>query len=162
MNSSPTAVASPIGETHPLTVEDLLAVRSVARVELSPDGKHMLIVTRGTNLTANIPTSNTYLSETRPGSELQSLPAEAAQGQWQADSRAVTFLRPGQDCTQIWRIAVDTRQAIAQPGACLPAKGRMLTTFHWSADGRFLAFISQPPPNDALQEFSQRLVAMPQ
>jgi dipeptidyl aminopeptidase/acylaminoacyl peptidase len=162
MNSSPAAVVSPTGETHPLTVEDLLAVRSVARVELSPDGKHMLIVTRGINLTANVPTSNTYLSETHPGSELQSLPAEAAQGQWQSDSKALTFLRPGQDCTQIWRVAVDTREAAAQPGACLPAKGRMLTTFHWSADGRFLAFLSQPPPNDALQEISQRLVAMPQ
>jgi hypothetical protein len=162
MNSSPAAIPPPTPETHPLTVEDLLAVQSVARVELSPDGKHVLIVTRGTNLTSNIPTSNTYLSETHLGSELQALPAEAALGQWQADSRALTFLRPGQDCTQIWRIAVDTRQAAAQPEACLPAKGRMLTTFRWSADGRFLAFLSQPPPNDALQEISQRLVAIPQ
>ena len=164
MNSSTAAISVAIAAagTHPLTVEDLLAVRSVARVDLSPDGKRMLVVTRGTDLAANMPTSNSYLSETHTGSELQPLPAEAVQAQWQADSRALTFLRPGPDCTQIWSIAVDTRQTAPQPGACLPSKGRMLTTFHWSADGRFLAFLSQPPPNDALQEISQRLVAMPQ
>ena len=146
---------------HPLTIEDLLTVQQVSRVALSPDGKRVLIVTQSVDLAANAPISKVYLTDARAGHELKPMPPEAAEAQWQSDSEALTLLKPSGECTEVWRVPVGTRQLVRQNDVCLPSKDRILTSYRWSADGRYLAYLAQPLPKDELSVYSSRATALP-
>lgn len=147
---------------HVLTIEDLLAVQHVARVDLAPNAKQVLLVTQGVSLASNAPVFKVYVAATRGDGDLLPLPPEAAQAQWQADSKALTFLRPSGECTQLWQIAITTRQSARLGETCLPSKDRTLISYRWSADGRFLAYLSQPVTQDALAAFSAKATALKQ
>src|SRR5882724_9029235 len=77
---------------HALAVEDLLAVQQVSRADLAPNAKQVLLVTQSLSLPSNAPVSKVYVAATRGDADLLPLPPEAAQAQWQADSKALTFL----------------------------------------------------------------------
>ena len=154
--------AETANSTHPLTVEDLLAVRTVSRVDLSPDGKWVLIVARGTNLAENTPSVDVYIQRTRAGSEMQSLPPLAEHAVWRADSQALTVLRSNADCTQVWDIPVTTHEPSPQSDRCLQPSGYKFSAVRWSADGQFLAFLAQLPQKNELGTYIKRAAEAPQ
>lgn len=148
---------------HRLTLEELFSVRLVSRLDLSPDGAHVLIATQGKSLEKNEPTSELFLASTeQTDGDLLVLPPEAAHATWQPDSHGLTFLKTTPGCIQVWHIPVGTRKPVAQRHTCLEPRGREFTSYGLSPSGRFLAYLAQEPAHDAVQSFIKRVTSLAQ
>ncbi len=105
--------AVPAVESHPFSVNDMLAMERISDPRVSPDGTEVVFVLRTTDLEANKGRNDLYLVQT-DGSGLARLTSHEAgdtSPRWSSDGKSIYFLSTRSGSSQIWRIAPDGGEA---------------------------------------------------
>ncbi len=104
---------NPSVETHPFSVQDMLAMDRISDSRVSPDGKWVLFNVRETDLKADRGRTNIWLVGT-DGSGLRRLtshPAADFSARWSPCGKCVFFLSTRSGSSQVWRIRIDGGEA---------------------------------------------------
>jgi dipeptidyl aminopeptidase/acylaminoacyl peptidase len=123
-------------ETHPFSVQDMLAMERVAEPQVSPDGKRVVFAVSRTDLGANRRRSELYLVGS-DGTGLARLTSHDSGSDsspaWAPDGKSVYFLASRSGTSQVWRIRTEGGEAEAVTS--LPVD---VNAFLLSPDGRML------------------------
>jgi dipeptidyl aminopeptidase/acylaminoacyl peptidase len=149
--------ASEGGETHPFSIDDMLAMDRISDIQVSPDGSWILFNRRVTDLEANRGRSDLWLVGT-DGNNLRRLtthPAADFNGLWSPCGSCIFFLSSRSGSVQIWRIKVDGGEAVQVSDLPLDAGNLVM-----SSEGNFLAFTMEVYPGKTVQETAAKLAAI--
>lgn len=110
-------ILGPVGacqaETHPFTVQDLVAVERLGNPQVSPDGQSVVFTTTKADLEANRFRSDLMLVGT-DGKGLLRLtthPEDDGNPRWLPNGRELVFLSSRTGVSQVWRIRIDGGEA---------------------------------------------------
>ncbi len=139
--------ASPQARRAP-TVDDLLALKSVGGVRLSPDGRWAAYSVTEADLKQDAYVSQIWLAETASGRVFQLTRGEksCANTEWSPDGRWLTFTSSrGGDKSQLFAIRPDGGEAVVLTKSETGVGG-----YEWSPDGHRIAYVtSDPTPKEA-------------
>ncbi len=150
MSSEMKTAKAQIG-TRPMTVEDLLAVKSVGGLKLSPDGKKAVYSVSALDKTTGKSNSDLWVAEvSRSGSphRLTTNLASDSEPAWLPDNRTVVFLSSRSGSSQLWAIEIDGGEARQITSLPLDIAGGPVV----SPDGKLAAFPVRVYPGKSLQE----------
>ncbi len=131
------AMTDSAAAAHPLTIDDLLAMRRVSDPHISPDGKSVVYAMTTVDREKNTSTSTIWLAPTDGGSprQLTGGPKHDKHPRFSPDSRQVLFESDRSGDNQLWIIDLSGGEA------------RQLTTIAseatkgiWSPDGKWVGF----------------------
>lgn len=135
-----------------LAVDDLVQIRNISDLQLSPDGRWMAYTVEQADVQAD--ESRTQLWKVgwdgKERLELTHGPASVSQPRWKPDGTALAFLaerpdghekKPG---TQVW--VLDARGGEARPLTDLRGE---ISSFEWSPNGRRLALVMREAAEDS-------------
>ena len=153
--------AVPTDQTHPFSVNDMLAMDRLSDPQVSPDGKWIVFVLRVTDLEANRGRTDLWLlgADGTGLRRLTSHPEGDSNPRWTPDGKSVFFISTRSDSSQVWRIPIDGGEA--QQVTDLPLDvGNLLV----SPNGNHIAFTMEVFPDcktiaqtkDKLDEIKQR------
>jgi len=153
--------AVPTDQTHPFSVNDMLAMDRLSDPQVSPDGKWIVFVLRVTDLEANRGRTDLWLlgADGTGLRRLTSHPEGDSNPRWTPDGKSVFFISTRSDSSQVWRIPIDGGEA--QQVTDLPLDvGNLLV----SPNGKHIAFTMEVFPDcktiaqtkDKLDEIKQR------
>jgi len=128
---------NPAAQTHPFTVQDLVAVERLSSPQISPDGRWVVLTTTRADLDANRFRSDLLLVRS-DGTGLRRLtthPEDDSSPRWLPDGREVVFLSSRTGISQVWKIRIDGGEAQAVTNLPIDA-GNLLA----SPDGTHVAF----------------------
>ncbi len=151
------ALAAPASAAlKPWTGDDILALRTVAEPQLSPDGRWLAYVVQELSADGSEYQTDVWLAPLPAGEprRLTASPAADEHPRWSPDGRTIAFLsdrpRPGvkdepgdEGKRQIWLIRPDGGEAWVlshAPGG--------VSDFEWSRDGRQIAYLSREPKSE--------------
>ncbi len=108
-------------DTHPFSVDDMLAMERISDPRVSPDGSRVAFTLRATDMAANRGRLDLWLAAT-DGSWIRRLTShEAADqaGRWSPDGRTLYFVSTRGGSAQVWKIGVDGGEAeqVTRPAA---------------------------------------------
>ncbi|WP_420636041.1 prolyl oligopeptidase family serine peptidase [Candidatus Palauibacter sp.] len=141
-------------DARPMTVEDVLELKSLSQLSMSPDGRWVAYVVTGRDM-----------EEDRQETDVWVVPATGGP----ADARQLTF-RPGSDDSPVWHPSGDwlafssDREGERQVYGIRPDGGEawQVTShetsvggFRFAPDGRRLGFTASPPPTEADRELEE-------
>ncbi len=129
--------AQPVGQTHPFSVHDMLAMDRISDPQVSPDGKWIVFVLRKTDLEENIGRTDLWLVGV-DGSGLRRLTSNQEKDfnpRWMPDGRSVCFISTRSGSAQIWKIQIDGGEAEKVTDEPLDV-GNLVV----SPDGKHIAF----------------------
>jgi len=141
-------------ESRPITVEDVLALRSLSQISVSPDGQWVAYVV-----------TERDMEEDRQETDVWIVPAAGGPG----DARQLTF-RPGSDDAPVWHPSGEwlafssDREGVRQVYGIRPDGGEawQVTShetsvggFRFAPNGRRLGFVSSPPATEADRELEE-------
>src|SRR5215203_3175352 len=93
-------------QTHPFSVQDMLAMDRISDPQVSPDGRSVVFAVRATDLAANRGLTDLWLVGT-DGAGLRRLTSHAASDvnpRWAPDGKTIYFLSTCSGSSQIWRL----------------------------------------------------------
>ena len=130
-------VAATAAQTHPFTVQDLLAVERLSGPQISPDGRWVAFTATQADLDANRFRSDLLLvgSDGHGLRRLTTHPEDDSSPRWLPDSREVVFLSSRTGTSQVWKIRLDGGEAQAVTNLPIDA-GNLLV----SPNGTHIAF----------------------
>jgi dipeptidyl aminopeptidase/acylaminoacyl peptidase len=139
------AAAGAQAAKRPMTFDDILGLRSLAGVEIAPDGKSVVYGVSGWERAGDAPVrrSHLWLAAVAGGAPRQLTFGDRGESspKWSPDGRSVAFLsvRGGgaEEKSQIWVLPVDGGEARQLTHARDGAEG-----FVWSPDGSQVAYLS--------------------
>lgn len=137
-----------------MTVEDLLAVRNVGGVKLSPDGKLAVYSVSALNKETGKSNSDLWVAVVnRDGMPRQLTTSVSADSEpaWLPDNRTVVFLSSRSGSTQLWKIAIDGGEAQQVTHLPLDVAGGPVV----SPDGKLAAFPVRVYPGKSLKETAE-------
>lgn len=129
--------------THPFSVNDMLAMERISDPQVSPNAKWIVFVLRKTDLEANRGRTDLWLVGT-DGSGLKQLtshPANDFNARWLPDSKKILFLSTRSGASQVWQISVDGGEAEQIAQQSLDVGNLVL-----SPDGKHIAFTMEVFP----------------
>ena len=105
-------VPAQAADTHPFSVQDLLAMSRLSDARVSPDGTRVAFTVSVPDLEKNTSHSEIYLAAVDGSWVKQLTAAEASSGQarW-ADSRTIFFVSARTKLDQVWKLALDGGEA---------------------------------------------------
>ncbi|MBI1325347.1 prolyl oligopeptidase family serine peptidase [bacterium] len=139
------------GGLRPMTVEDLLAVKSVSGLKISPDGRMAVYsVTEPDKATGKSISNLWYSIISREGSpkRLTTTSARDSEPVWAPDGKSIYFLSTRSGSAQIWNIAIDGGEARQVTKLPIDVAGGPAI----SADGKLLAFPARVYPGKSPKE----------
>lgn len=139
-------------QRRPVTIDDLMRIKTVTDAEISPDGSRILYVVSVPNVEKNEHNSDIWLVSAAGGEPVQvtNSPKMDQSPRWSPDGKTVAFLsaRDGAPNVYLW-----------SPSGGEPQKLTSAETgvheFAWAPDGRRIAFLSADPPSDAAKKEEQ-------
>jgi len=134
---------------RPVTVADLMALRSISDVRISPDGSRVAYVVSQPSLEKDEHEAVLYLVPAAGGgpvrltwgTRLFNKPRPAPHLRWSPDGTRLSFLAFAGDLPQVF--ALDLRGG--EPRA-LTASPQGVSEYAWAPDGRWLAFLAPDAP----------------
>src|SRR5215203_1497830 len=136
-------------QTHPFSVQDMLAMDRISDPQVSPDGRSVVFAVRATDLAANRGLTELWLVGT-DGTGLGRLTSHAASDvnpRWAPDGKTIYFLSTRSGSSQIWQIAVDGGEPSQVTTLPLDAG-----SFRISPDGTRIAFSAEVFPGKSIDE----------
>jgi len=144
------AAAATPAEVHrrSVTVDDLMRVRSITDVRISPDGERVAYVVSTPSLPKNEHETALYVIDVRGGEakrigesvRIFNTPLPAARLRWSPDGSSLALLGFAADKPQVFSIPVAGGDAKALTDA---PEG--VGTFEWSPDGKSIAYLTRDP-----------------
>jgi len=131
------------------TVDDLLHLKTVAGVQISPDGEWVAYGVTEADFDQDAFVTSVWLAPVGGGQPYQLTQGKksATAFKWSPDSRWLAFLSPRKDDkNQIFAIRRDGGEALQ-----LTASETAVSGFDWSPDGRRIAFWAPEPDSKALK-----------
>ena len=139
---------------RPPTVEDLLAVKTVGSIALSPDGRFVAYGVREADFAQDAFVTRLWLAPTVGGAPYPLTAAGKSAGtvRFSPDGRFIGFLsaREG-DKDQIFVIGAEGGEAIR-----LTKSETAVADFAWSRDGKQIAFVAPEPDAQALKDRKEK------
>ena len=141
------SVPSLIAQTpRPVTVDDLMSLRSIFDVRISPSGDSVAYVVSTPDLVANVQEARIFVVPSRGGSPTRIAPEArvfapalpAARLRWLPDGQRVSFLAMIDNRPQV--VTATIAGGAAMPVTTAPTG---VVTYEWSPDGRQIAYISR-------------------
>ncbi|MBK5296879.1 MAG: S9 family peptidase [Vicinamibacteria bacterium] len=137
-----TVVAVPTADdaTRVPGIEDLLTLRTVGGVQISPDGKWVVYAVTETDLDQDAYVNQLFVVPAVGGPSIQLTRGakSATSAQWSPDSQWVAFLSPrASDKNQIFAIRPDGGEAVQ-----LTKSETAVNGFEWSVDGARIAYLA--------------------
>ena len=138
--SSPSAAV----EKRPFTFEEMIKIRRVSDLQLSPDGKWLAFTVTVADLEMSKLNRNIWLMPASGGE-----PRLLTQGsqnnerpRWSPDSKRIVFVTNRSGISQLRTLSIDSKEENPVNTGGLEASGVL-----WSPDGRNLAFVSNVYPD---------------
>jgi len=148
------ALAPLVSDTHPFSIEDMLAMQRISSPALSPDQRWIAFEVRTTDVEANRGRFDLWLAAV-DGSATKQLTFHEANDtspRWAPDGKSIYFLSSRSGSSQIWRIAIDGGEAL--PVTKLPLD---VDTFKLFPDGKRVALSMEVYPDaKTLAETAER------
>ena len=129
--------AACLGQTHPFSVHDMLAMDRLSDPQVSPDGSWIVFVLRETELEANKGRTDLWLIGV-DGTGLRRLTSHAegdSNPRWAPDGKSIWFLSTRSSSSQVWRIRIDGGEAEQVTNELLDVANLIV-----SSDGNRIAF----------------------
>jgi dipeptidyl aminopeptidase/acylaminoacyl peptidase len=136
--------ATPAGQTHPFSIDDMLAMDHISEPQVSPDGRRIVFVLRKTDLEANVGRTDLWLIGT-DGTGLRRLTSHLSKDfnpRWAPDGKSVWLLSTRSESSQVWRIRTDGGEAQQVTDEPLDV-GNLVV----SPDGKHIAFTMEVFPD---------------
>ncbi len=148
-------------QTHPFSVQDMLAMDRLSDPQVSPDGKWIVFTLQETDLEADKGRTDLWLLGTN-GTGLRRLtshPEGDSNPRWAPDSKSLWFISTRSDSAQVWRIRIDGGEARQVTDLPLDVANLLV-----SPDGKHIAFTMEVFPDcktaadtkDKLDKIEQR------
>ncbi len=134
---------------RPMTVDDLLAVKSVSDPQLSPDGKLVAYVVSAVDVEKNKSNSDLWLVPVEGGEpkRLTTSPGADNHPRWSPDGKTIAFNSDRSGSTQIWLLPLDGGEARPLTKLPIDASGPI-----WSPKGDKIAFAAEVFPGKSPEE----------
>jgi dipeptidyl aminopeptidase/acylaminoacyl peptidase len=125
------------------TPDDMLKVRSVTEVQVSPDGRRVAFTVTQHDLETSEPVSQIWVARTDGTQSLQLTRGTRSSNspRWSPDGKRIGFLSARSGATNIWVITLavgDSEQITGSQSG--------VSAFRWSHNGQFLAFTAPTDP----------------
>jgi dipeptidyl aminopeptidase/acylaminoacyl peptidase len=137
------------------TIDDLLAIKSVGSVKISPDGKWVAYTVSQADFKADAFINHIWIADPATGRKYQLTRGEKSAGNiaWSPDSHWLAFTsnRVG-DKNQIFAIPPDGGEAVQ-----LTKVETGVNNFEWSPDGKSMAFTASPSKKDVTKNRKEHL-----
>ena len=143
-------------DTHPFSIQDMLAMDRISDWQVSPDGAHVVFAVSVTDRQANRRRSDLFIAgiDGSGGRRLTTDPANDTQPRWNPDGKSLYFISSRSGSPQVWQLAVDGGQA--KPVTKLPVGVNALKV---SPNGRYLVLSMAVFPGKSLEETKKILDA---
>jgi dipeptidyl aminopeptidase/acylaminoacyl peptidase len=145
---------APAADERPMTVDDLLAVKSVGDPRVSPDGKTVAYVVSEIDRDAGKTNSSLWLvpSDGSAGPRrLTTAPGTNNHPRWKPDGSAVAFLSNRGGSSQVWLLPLDGGEA--SQVTKLPID---VTGFVWSPKGDAMVLTAEVYPGSSPEETAKK------
>jgi dipeptidyl aminopeptidase/acylaminoacyl peptidase len=139
LTASPLAFAQ---SKRAMTIDDVMAMRTVSDPRLSPDGRQVAFVVTAADMQTNARNSDVWVISVEGGEarRLTFSPKRDDAPRWAADSRRLAFISDRDGKAQVYLIAVDGGEAQR-----LTDVKTAVQNFAWSPDGQRIAYIATDP-----------------
>ena len=109
----PFFAATALAAGRPMTVDDLLAVKSVSDPQVSPDGKSVVYVVSEIDKAAGKSNSDLYLIPTSGGEprRLTTSPGPDNHPRWSPDGKSIAFVSARGGSAQVWVLPFEGGEA---------------------------------------------------
>jgi len=139
-------------DSRPITIDDVLAIRSVGSPELSPDGDWVAYTVRTRDMEEDKSNSQIWVVSTDGGDPIPMTAIETSAGspQWTPDNKHLSFqAAKGEDAkTQVWNLNRMGGEAVQVTDV-----NTGIREFAWSPDGsRLLLVIQDPTPAELTED----------
>jgi dipeptidyl aminopeptidase/acylaminoacyl peptidase len=142
-------------EPHPVSVDDLMRLRTISDVRISPDGQRVAYVVSQPNLEKSVHDAVLYTVPAMGGAPLRmtygtrilNQPVPKPQLRWSPDGSSLGFIAMIDDVPQV----VVMSAAGGEPRAVTSTK-EGTAIFEWSPDGKRIAYLAPDPPSDDEQK----------
>ena len=142
---------------RPVTVDDLMKLRAIVDVRISPDGEHVAYVTSTPSLSTNehdgalfvVPSNGGKSTRLGESIKIFNVPSPAPRLRWTPDSTRVSVMTTVNGRPQVSAVPIDGSAPRTMTTAPEGVFG-----YEWSPDGRQLAYLTRDPMPD--EEARQR------
>jgi dipeptidyl aminopeptidase/acylaminoacyl peptidase len=133
---------------RPVTIDDLMRMRAMSDVRISPDGERVAYVVSEASFERNayepaifvVPSASGPPVELTPSTRIFNRPLPAARLKWTPDGSALSFLAWVGERPQVMTLPIGGRTAKQVTSA---PEG--VTNYEWAPDGRAIAYLSAEP-----------------
>ncbi|NRN66468.1 hypothetical protein GC106_36930 [Kibdelosporangium sp. 4NS15] len=155
---------------RPMDVRDVVEVRQIQDIQVSPDGRQAAAVVAEPSVAANKVTSRVLVLDMAASQKVREVASLSGAAEritdlrWRPDGRSLTYLAPHDGVDEVWTVPAQGGRAqrlFAAPGPAIPVGGARalrggvipphqakVLRHEWSPTGRHLAFTVPLPPGE--------------